>query len=563
MINQYLIGIILLLVIPIFVSCPAKSPELSKQQTQAYNIKDLPLSENLIAHMKSGNEEKYVVYTFYTPLDKEKIHKQYWTGQIVFDDLEVSDQASESTDNLGNRTVNWREDPLRKTYSRDVYNVQGILYKRTTINPDGSSVDSVDLNENGIVDYMEVILPNGENLIIVSDPLGMDFLNELLKGANPYCNHPEIFSTVREEIPGCGGRSGSSSSSASSFGPGIGAAGAGNPYDQLMENMCAGYESSGVASLPSGTYSRKLVGVERRANWRRFQDRIRVGTTVIESYDDASSITYITQVVTTNDGAITFLTEKTMQNPDGSSRTDYRAVTVSTDGSTSTTNGTRTRAGGSSTENASTVVRRRDGSSTTRHSRTTRRPDGSSTERRWETTRRSDGTSTATPVTETECSSDDTCSEPVPVVTGSDTEHPGLEPDHDAAMAEFCEIWNQSQEDRPNDVSELNERANEERCSVEPDESGATEGSSLAETCYADIEGRDELAEMIAAGTCTTASGGTHFDYDSENPGRCTQNRFYILENWLLMNGPAGIVGIEDECRDNPACDPANVLRLE
>ena len=93
-----------------------------------------------------------------------------------------------------------------------------------------------------------------------------------------------------------------------------------------------------------------------------------------------------------------------------------------------------------------------------------------------------------------------------------------FEEDHGAAMAEFCETWNQSQEARPNDVSELNRLANEVRCSIAPDESAGADGSSLAETCYFDIAGRDEIAEMIAGGACVTATGGAHFDYVTDNP---------------------------------------------
>ena len=114
-----------------------------------------------------------------------------------------------------------------------------------------------------------------------------------------------------------------------------------------------------------------------------------------------------------------------------------------------------------------------------------------------------------------------------------------------------------SKEDRPNDISELNRAANEERCSIEPDESAASDGSSLTENCYFDIQGRDELAEFIAGGTCVTASGGAHFDYDSSNPGRCTQNRFFILDRGLILNGSSGLSAAE-LCEEDLACDPAD-----
>ncbi len=545
--------ILLIIALPILFSCAAKTPGTDSQETQVYNLEDLPLSDNLVKQIKNGDEQKYIMYTFYTVGDKNKIHKQYWEGLIVFDDMPFADMAIANPENQG-KVVNWRQDPLRKSYSRDVYNVNGVLFRRTTINPDGSAVDSVDLNGDGRADFTEASLPNGDELVIASDPLGVKFLNELLEERLTFCNNSETLGVPREEIPGCRRSSGPGESG---FGSGVGPADAGNPYDQFMESMCEGYETGGASSLPGATHARNLVGVERRNSWRAFTDRTRLTETVIESYDDSSTLTYENAIVTQNDGTVTFLASKREDNVDGSSITNATGVTNRTDGSTETSSyTTRASADGSSTERGSTVIRRRDGSTTTQHWRTTTRSDGTSTTRTWERTDRADGTSSATPVTETECSSDGSCSEPIPA-PDSDTEHPGPEPDHNQAMGEFCDTWRQSNEDRPNDISELNRAANEERCSIEPDESASSDGSSLTENCYFDIQGRDELAEFIAGGTCVTASGGTHFDYDSSNPRACTQNRFFILERGLIMNGSSGLSGVE-LCEDDLACDPAD-----
>jgi len=482
------------------MGCSKQVPEPDLEQQKVYNIEDLPLSDNLVKHINSGKKEKYTIYTFYTPLDKEKIHNQYWEGIIVFDELQESEHASSSTDKYGNKTVNWRQDQLRGSYSRDVYNVQGLMYKRTTINPDGSSIDSVDLNGDGVVDYMEVLLPNGDVSIVANERLGKGFLDESLKGNNPYCNHSDMLGVQREELPGCG----NSAESDGSSGAGLGSTDAGNPYHDYMEGLCAGHESNPADNLSGGTRASTLVKSRHRMNVTHRPNEIHFAETIEEFYNDGSVIHYETHTIfDESTGRVTTRYTKTHINPDGSTVIDYSEV--SDDGATQT----------------------------------------------------------ASPPVHMECSSDGECTSDDDVPISEDTEHPGFEADHEAAMAEFCAIWSQSQEDRPNDVSELNERANEERCSIAPDESNATEGSSLAETCYFDIVGRDEIAEMVAGGVCVSATGGTHFDYDSESPQICTQNRFYILENWLIMNGPAGIVGIEDECRDNPACDPANLLRPE
>lgn len=552
----HFLTILLLFALPVLISCATKQPETDSQETQAYNLEDLPLSDNLVKHIKNGDEQKYVIYTFYNVGDKNKIHKQYWQGIIVFDDLPLTDQALETTDNMGNKIVEWRTDSFRKSHSRDVYNVNGALFRRTTINPDGSAVDSVDLNGDGRADYTEASLPNGDELIVVSDPLGMKFLDEFLNDRLSLCNSSEMLGVPRNEIPGCRDSGGPGEIGS---GAGIGPADMGNPYDQFMESICEGYEIGGASSLPGATHSRNLTNVERLHSWRRIQDRNHMNTTVTEYYDDDSSVIFDTQFVVEDDGSSHFITTKTVMNPDGTSTSHTRGTATFADGSTRTSQSSAVNnTDGTSTQRGSSVTRRRDGSTTTRHWRTTTRSDGSSTTREWERTDRADGTSSATPVTETECASDGSCSEPVPAPDpGSDTEDPGFEADPDAAMAEFCDIWRQSQEDRPNDVSELNERANEERCSIEPDESGATEGSSLAETCYFDIQGRDELAEFIAGGACVTASGGTHFDYDSGGTARCTQNRFFILERGLILNGASGLSAAE-LCEEDLACDPAD-----
>jgi len=525
--THHIITIVILFALLIFISCPTKTPVPDMQEReQAYKIEDIPLSENLVKHIKSEQKEKYIMYTYYTVGNKDKIHKQYWEGLIVFDDLPLPNQVLETTDGDGNKTVDWRENPLRKSHSKDIYNVNGVLYRRTTINPDGSAIDLVDVNGNGVVDYMEAFLPNGDSLIVATDPLGIDYLKEILEGTNNHCKNTELFRAMSKSMPGCRGSSGS--------GAGIGTGGASNPYDDLMARMCEGYQSSGRDRFNGATRGRVLV------NRRIFPPVANIdedGKSVVErqteTYSDGSVIKIAVYRNSTNEGFIDITTESIEERPDGTRIT-------------TTTSMTQFAGGGAATqhivENCKT-----DGCVRTTTD-TYISPDGVG----------------STEVFEQECDRNGNCSVPVPIdPPGSGTGHPGFDPDHSAAMAEFCEIWNQSQEDRPNDVSELNERANEERCNIEPDESGATEGSSLAETCYADIEARDELVELFAAGTCTTATGGAHFDYDSESPQRCRQNRFYILENWLLMNGPVGIVGIEGECRDNPACDPANVLRLE
>lgn len=530
--NYYVFPIILLFGLAVFISCAVKTPVPDSQQTQAYKMEDLPLSDNLVKHINSKKKEKYIIYTFYTQVDKERIHKQYWEGIIVFDDLPEDDQqASSTTDNLGNKAVDWRKDSLRESYNRDVYNIQGLLYKRTTINPDGSAVDSLDLNGDGIVDYMETLLPNGDIAIIVAGP-AEGFLDDLLKGNNPYCNHSDIFGVQSDELPGCGNNRDSGESSS---GVGLGDSDAGNPYHDYMAGLCSGYESSNRDSLNVGTRGRNLLYQERNNRIEEIEDQRTETTEVRGYYDDGTTI--INRVIerSNDSGYSETVNEVTINNPDGTSTTTSRSSG---------------RYPGGETFTQSSVTNCESGTCVTRE--TTKVTSTSGT------------TSSQTTETETTCSDDNLCTTSGPIVvdsevvdSGSGTEHPGFEADHEAAMAEFCQAWNQSREDRPNDVSELNERANEERCSIAPDESASSDDSSLAETCYFDIAGRDEIAEIIAGGSCVTASGGAHFDYVSNNPQGCRKNKFFILERGLLVNGASGVSGVE-LCEDDLACDPAD-----
>lgn len=526
--NQYVLAVLLLFAVSIFISCAVKTPDTDSGQTQAYKLEDLPLSDSLVKQIKNGDQEKYTIYTFYTVLDEEKIHKQYWNGIIVFDDLEDSGQAGGTTDDLGIRTVGWREDKLRKSYSEDFYNTEDMLYKRMTINPDGSSIDAVDLNGDGVVDYMETIKPNGDIDIIVSERLGQDFLDSILGGLNPYCNYADVLGVLSEDIPGCNNQGDDSGDSGS--GLGLGAADSGNPYHNYMEGMCSGYESSPRDNINDGTRSRKLINTDVNRNVTTNEDERTVTILVEETYNDGTSITHRSIEITNDAGYSEVTTETTVNRPNDTSTTTRRSEIEYPDGSKT---------------NHTTVNDCASNTCTTRETIENTTADGTSTTHEQES--------------ETTCDDSNLCTTvgPIEVESGGDTGHPGFEADHGAAMAEFCAIWEQSKKDRPNDVSDLNERANEERCSIEPDESGATEGSSLAETCYFDIAGRDEIAELIAGGTCVTASGGTHFDYDSEGPQRCTQNRFFILERGIVINGSSGVSGVE-LCENDLACDPAD-----
>lgn len=499
------------------MACPPKTPgpDLQEQQ-QVYNIEDLPLSENLVKHIKSNQEEKYVIYTFYSVGDEDRIHKQYWNGLIVFDDLPLPDQTTTTTDNNGNKTVEWRENPLRKSYSKDIYNVNEVLYRRTTVNPDGSAVDSLDVNGDGVVNYMEAFLPNGDSLIVATDPLGIDYLKDIFEGTNDHCKNADIFRGMRKNMPGC-----------DSSGSGAGGAGdASNPYDEYMEGLCSGYESSGADELDGATRGRRLDHIEINRPLITNVDGER--TVIVRKervYSDGTTIIEIHTIITNEEGFREESHTTTVNNPDGTSNTTTLSeITYPDGGSQDTYQYTECESGTCRTTQTSDHY-----------------PSGERSTTEWE------------------CDSNDVCTEPITTVEdpGGDTGHPGFEPDHNEAMAEFCETWRQSQEDRPNDVSELNDRANEERCSIEPDEAGATEGSSLAETCYADIEGRDELAEMIAAGTCVTATGGAHFDYVTDGTRTCKKNKFFILEHGLLMNGPTGHSQIE-LCDDDFACTPGD-----
>ena len=513
-----ILPILALLTLAIFISCPAKTPvpDIQEQQ-QVYNIEDLPLSENLVRHIKSDQEEKYVIYTFYTVGDEQRIHKQYWEGLIVLDDLTLPDQITTNTDNNGNKTIDWRENPLRKSYSKDIYNVNGVLVRRTTINPDGSAVDLVDRTGDGVVNYMEAILPNGDEMIIASDPLGIDYLKDIFEGTNDHCRNSELFRTMSKNMPGCG-----SSGSGTGGGPG----GATNPYDDLMTGLCEGYERRGAEGLNGATRSRRLEDVYIHPP---LVTNVEGERTVLQrqeqTFSDGTTITLIITVITNEEGFREESHTTIVNNPDLTSST--------------TTQGNRTYPDGTS-QSYHEQTECESGNCTTTQT-TENQPSGDRDTTQWE------------------CDSDGNCTDPVVIdeVPGSDTGHPGFEPDHNEAMAELCEAWRQSQEDRPNDVDELNERANEERCSIEPDEADAADGSSLAETCYADIEGRDEIAEMIAAGTCVTASGGTHFDYVTDGSRTCRKNKFFILEHGLLTNGPTGQSQIE-LCEQDLSCTPGD-----
>lgn len=448
----------------LLISCAS----LNKKNKRV-NLNEVQVNDNLIEHIKNKKEENYTIYTFYGPKNNEYIHKQYWRGIIVLDDLKISKNLNVEKDGLKNTTINWHKIPLSNSFSKETFNNKGFQYKKTSLNPNGSIIDAIDLNNDGIVDYMDVFLSNGDNLIIVTESYGAQFLDEILGGRNPYCNFSDVFGLSPESLPGCEDSSGSSDGDESSLG--VGSANAQNPYDRSMDNLCEGFESNGEGGLIGGVYSSTVI-----KPWRNGNGWLLVHTSpeiVIRVFFDDVFIQISREVETfifNEDGKLV-ASHLSRLNPDGSHTIIHQ--TFNDDGSITTDE--ITFPGDGSTEG-----------------------------------------------------------------------HPGWEPDLEGTMAEFCAIWNESKESRPNDISELNERASEERCSIEPDESAEVNknnDNALTDTCYLDVDGSEEVGTFLAGGACISAAGASHFDY--VDPQQCSSNAIDIVGHGTMMIGGAGFTGFE------------------
>ncbi len=474
------------------LACP--SSERVDERPNELALEELQISEALRAHIKRREPLTYVLYTFSGEEPYKEPHRQYWQGILVLDEMDREKSERDTADAHGSVDYGWQPMPPRKSTFADTVSKAGLVVKRQSMNPDGSSQIAVDLTQDGVVDYLDVLLPDGQNSILASDPHGLAFLDELLGGKNPYCQFSEIFQATPEALYGCEEESGEDDSD----GQGSDSDGTAseNPLDDLMEDLCAGFGSNNTSGPRVGTHTYEGFRDLPNGDWQiisaRQYDRdgqnVKVIRTTTFTSDNELLGTEIETIVTDAEGNVTE-THVQQLGPDG-------AVVLNTH-TTYNDDGTITR--------------------------TTQFDDGSST---WST----------------EDAEGNVINEGF---SPADT-HPGWDPMFDGGMAEFCAIWDASQNDRPNDVDQLNERANEERCSVAPNESdddGEDDDSSLAKTCFLDVDGRIEVDRILAAGVCVSRVGGTHFDYQTAE--QCESNYARVLDEGILNFGGAGVTGFE------------------
>ncbi len=460
-------------------------------------------SDHLIAQIQNNAQDNYTLYTFYELGDSTYIHRQKWEGIVGLDDLKISRGMHVAQDDLGNTIVDWHKIPRSKSLNKSVFNPHGDLFRKQTINPDSSFSDAIDLNTDGIADFVEYLNPNGDKLILINEDHGARFLDEMLQGLNPFCQLALEMGWQPEEVPGC---SNNSSENDDGWRFGLGSAKPGNPLDQMVDDLCAAYESPRGFGENPGTHTQGSTSrvATRPIHAERVEERgiqtVRTKTTVLEDGTERTTVTVFSR---RNNGNQDFSIHETDERPDGTQTQRIRE--------------TRTQRDGTVEYRDTTVEYAADGTQTWQTKRTTRHPDGTV-----------NSTVTGMVCTNGSCTDTD----------------PGPDPDFEASMGEFCSILKGDRESRPNDLSELNKKARDERCSIKPNEAANNEddeGEPLKDTCVFDDNGHVEVGALLTGGACVTAAGGTHFNYS--NPQQCASNEFSIFGHGVALIGGAGMTG--------------------